>query len=344
MHQLCRGLAHKGHSVTVLTTDANGPRDVLDVDTSRETDLETGLKVRYCHRILDVSVSPALLKLLPSYIRAADVVHLTAVYSFPTIPTLFWCRRLRKPLVWSPRGMLQRWPETPRTALKALWETVCRFVSPRNAVLHCTSEAEAVESVARMRKMRVVVVPNGVEVMEDSGAPAAAAELNFLYLGRLHPIKGIENLLEAFSRVSLPASLTIAGEGDAPYAAMLKARAGERVRWLGAVDGSEKDATFKSADCVVVPSHTESFGMVMAEALAHGVPVIASKGTPWKRVEEIGCGLWVDNDPQSLADAMKRIASMPLREMGRRGREWMQREFSIEATTERMLQVYRELM
>src|SRR5256885_6371966 len=88
VYQLCRQLAGKGCDVRVLTTDANGPHRVLDVDTDREVELADNLYVRYCHRLIRQSVSFSFLRLLPCYVRRADLVHLTAVYSFPTIPTL----------------------------------------------------------------------------------------------------------------------------------------------------------------------------------------------------------------------------------------------------------------
>ena len=174
-----------------------------------------------------------------------------------------------------------------------------------------------------------------------------------VYLGRLDPIKGIENLLQARSilkddtRSSL--SLVIAGAGSAEYTKHLqyiisRMSPVERPKMVGAVLGGEKERLFANADVVVVPSHTENFGLVVAEALARAVPVIASKGTPWQRVEEIGCGLWVDNSPQSLANAIKQISRMPLREMGRRGREWMLREFSWDLTAKRTMELYDSML
>src|SRR5437867_10893264 len=112
---------------------------------------------------------------------------------------------------------------------------------------------------------------------------------------------------------------------------------------IGPVVGTAKRTLFESADVVVVPSYAESFCVVVAEALAHGVPVIASRGTPWRRVEEIGCGLWVENDPESLAVAIEQISRMPLREMGRRGREWMAKEFSWDKQAQQVLTCYKTL-
>jgi glycosyltransferase involved in cell wall biosynthesis len=113
---------------------------------------------------------------------------------------------------------------------------------------------------------------------------------------------------------------------------------------IGSLSGQAKASFFESADLLVAPSYTENFALVVAEALAHGVPVIASKGTPWRRVEEVGCGLWVDNSPESLAAAITQISRMPLREMGIRGRDWMRKEFSWDQAASRMVQLYQSML
>src|SRR5437588_10956597 len=95
VYQLCRHLPAEGFEVRVLTTNANGPA-VLDVDTSREFEVSAGLSVAYRKRIARESVSPRLLRDLAGYIRWADLVHLTAVHSFPTLPALWTARRLGK--------------------------------------------------------------------------------------------------------------------------------------------------------------------------------------------------------------------------------------------------------
>lgn len=170
------------------------------------------------------------------------------------------------------------------------------------------------------------------------------------YLGRLHPIKGIENLLDACRLVdseSQPWHLNIAGSGELGYGDLLKSRVAElgletRVDLLGEVSGEQKEDLFANSDVVVVPSYVESFGMVVAEALAHEVPVIAGKGTPWEGLQTHGCGLWVDNSPQNLAAAISEIRTMPLAEMGRRGRNWMEKDFSWASVSSQMLAVFRE--
>src|SRR5262249_2431113 len=97
---------------------------------------------------------------------------------------------------------------------------------------------------------------------------------------------------------------------------------------------------FSRSDMLVVPSHSENFAMVIAEALAHAVPVIASRGTPWKRLADVGCGLWVENTPERLAEAIERMARGDRRHMGVTGQAWMAREFSWSGIARRMLDVY----
>jgi len=202
--------------------------------------------------------------------------------------------------------------------------------------------------------VNTVLVPNGVEIPSRIGRRVKDdGHFRLAYLGRLHPKKGIENLLSAYKMVNenlgVTSSLIIAGAGDAEYTETIsiqihKLGLSQRVKMIGHVAGQTKKKLFECADVVIVPSHTENFCLVVAEALAHGVPVIASRGTPWKRLEDIGCGLWVDNDPRTLAEAIKRISAMPRRDMGLRGREWMQMEFAWDSVAERMIHAYRKLL
>jgi glycosyltransferase involved in cell wall biosynthesis len=351
IYELSRGVARLGIELRVLTTDADGLDHVLDVEKDKDVSLD-GFSVRYCRRHFRHSVSPTLMRLLPSYVAWADVVHLHYVYSFPTLPTLLQGRLSNKAIVWSPQGALQRWQGSSRRALKAAWDLSCYYGSDLSKLtVQLTSEKERLETSTRFPKLKTCVIPNGVDIPSDIHPVKQTGALRLLFLGRLHPIKGIEFLLRACSNLSvvpdLRWGLTIAGWGDEAYVADLRQQISssgleERVAMVGPVVGEAKKKLFENSDVVIVPSYSESFGLVVAEALAHGVPVIASKGTPWSGLERNECGLWVDNDPQSLANAIRRISMMPLREMGLRGRDWMQREFTWDSIAKRMLDLYSE--
>jgi glycosyltransferase involved in cell wall biosynthesis len=347
---LCRSLSRTGCEVRILTTDTNGIGRSLDVNTREET-IVGGLRVRYCRKFFRHSVSAALIRELPAYVQWADIVHLTAVYSFPTFPTLAAARIFNKPVVWSPRGALQRWDGSSKIALKRVWESMAYKIAGRRLLtLHLTSAEEAQQSLRRFPQLRAVVIPNGVDIASSSRRELHGGDLRLLYIGRLHPIKGVEALLHACSRVgknSPSFRLRIAGAGTPSYLASLKTMVDdlglhEQIEFVGDVRGEKKEALFDDSDLVVVPSHVENFAMVVAESLAHGLPVIASKGTPWHDLETHGCGLWVENQPESLAAAICRMREMPLAEMGERGRQWMREHYSWDRVSTQMVQLYQE--
>ncbi len=341
-------------SLRVLATDSAGPLLKDRLDTVNLAELYPNQEMIMTRRVAGACVSPELLQKLPELVRWADVVHLTGTYSFPTIPTLVVCRAFAKPVVWSPRGAVQdahEWEGTKRRKLKRHWEWVCNALIARGKVItHTTSEREQIATQARIPNATAVIVPNGVDVPgklpKREWLPGG--RLRLMYLGRLAPKKGIENLLHSLRRMDDPGVLlAIYGAGDVVYTESLKELAGalgllgKSVLFAGHVDGEAKSAAFHVSDACVVPSYTENFCGVVAEALAHGVPVIASRGTPWEGVEEKRCGIWVDNSPESLAQAIMRIRAMNLREMGSRGRDWMRAEYEWSAIAASMQKIYR---
>ena len=121
----------------------------------------------------------------------------------------------------------------------------------------------------------------------------------------------------------------------------------QRVFFPGPVYGPERTATFCQADVFVLPTHSENFGIAVAEALAHGVPAIVSKKSPWSGVESHRCGWWIDLGEQPLAECLRSVLTMPceyLRECGAGGREWMIRDFSWKRAGQMMRDTYEWLV
>lgn len=283
----------------------------------------------------------------------ADVVHLTTVYNFPTFPTLFCARFGRKPFVWSPRGMLQRWTMSRRVLAKNVWDSVSCMLLPRRTALHVTSEEEAAESAQRLGHPLTRVIPNGIDIPCLPPPTLQDGTLKLLFIGRLDPKKGIENLISSAAMLSglgiANWSLKIVGDGERVYVSQLRklvcaSGMNARVEFCGHFNGEQKYQAFTKTDIVVVPSYTENFGNVVAEALAHARPVIASRGTPWRQIEQHKCGLWVPNDPRSLATAIFTLAKCDRTVMGQRGRDWMENAFSWKDRARDMLSLYEELV
>ena len=119
------------------------------------------------------------------------------------------------------------------------------------------------------------------------------------------------------------------------------------VSFAGALYGEVKQSALFAADLLVLPSHSESFGMVVAEALAHGVPVLTTTGTPWSGLRERGAGWWVEATVDGIAEGLRQAASKPpeaLRAMGERGRAWMTADYSWEQVAKRFVRLYEGLL
>lgn len=352
LRTLVQGLARTPDAqVRVITTDTSGPAPRHPLPRGHMV-FPPGYDVHFSRRMAGVSIAPGLLWQLGRGLAWADVVHLTGTYSFPTLPTLLATRLADKPLVWSPRGALQasyEWSGARRRRLKRAWELACRALAGTRCVLHATAPAEEAASRALLGPISTCVIPNGVDIPAQMPIRRYKPEgvLRLLYLGRLDPKKGIENLFQSLALLSeVPLTLKLCGTGAPAYVMSLRALARElrishQLEFTGHVDAERKNAAFQMCDVCVLPSHSENFGMALAEALGHGLPVIASRSTPWEAVETRQCGLWRDNAPQSLAAAIARIADMDLQAMGIRGRAWVKCEFSADAVAARMLEVYR---
>lgn len=353
---LCRALSAQGTNVRVLTTNADGPGQRLGVKCGVYDKRPYGFEVYYANRVLGEQISIQLLGALAENLRWADLVHLTAVYSFPTIPTLLACRLVAKPVVWSPRGAWTDWAGRRRQTLKRLFDKLGYICAPRRVMVHATSDREASWASRMFPNYEIRTVPNGVDVPDMTSRTTECDQVRLLFLGRLHPIKGLENLIEALRlvhlgpfRIGKRICLRIAGRGRVEYEAELRAYASSRgldgvVEFLGEVEDTAKARLFSESDILVLPSHSENFGLVVCEALAHEVPVIASHRTPWEGLVAARCGLHVDNAPRELASAIQQLASADLVTMGMLGRKWVSERFSWPHVASVMKDTYEDVL
>jgi glycosyltransferase involved in cell wall biosynthesis len=338
-YALCNSLAALPEvELRVLTCDTAGPRLSQRLPVKEiPVRFSDGYDVYFTRRLLGRDIAPGLIARLWGMIGWADIVLLTATYSFPTIPALITCRLRGKPVIWSPRGALQasyEWSDAKNPLLKREFERICCLVKPHRCVLHVTSEAEKEASLSRLPCYGAAIIPNGVEAPANLPPRVwkPGGVLRLMFISRLDPKKGLENLLAAMPRLDPKTTLDVYGAGDPSYVQSLKRlTAGlglsARVYFHGHVDGEKKFTAFIGADLFVLPTHSENFGMVVAEALAHGVPAIVSHGAPWRELESRGCGRWVSNKPETLAGAIGSLRKEDLAAMGKRGREWMLADF-----------------
>ena len=366
-------------------------------------------------------------RLVEQEAEKADVVHNHGVW----LAANYYARRAAvkagKPLVISPRGMLEDWSLRRAVVRKFVaWQLFERKNLESAALFHATadSEAEAIKTALRMRirmkikEPRIVVAPNGVEVPEkipgrevlERRFPGLKGKKWVLFMSRIHPKKGVDLLLKAWNQLASDSFrisklgfgnegdgkagsgrredresrdsgikglshgggaqetvLVIAGpEEDREYAEKLKKEGGREVIWTGELRGEEKWAALGNAEFLVLPSHSENFGIVVAESLAAGRPVVTTNKTPWgaarseimmkikikennggesMNLEERKCGVICEvTDLKRGLERMLGFSDKERMEMGARGRQWMKEKFSWEAGAEKLTSAYRQIL
>jgi len=296
--------------------------------------------------------SSALKSALACIAETASIIHAHGLWRMANIYPASAALRARNHLVLSPRGMLGDAALEFSARKKQMFWTLAQAGAARAATcLHATSRQEYEEIRAFGLKAPIAIIPNGIDVLPAAPkGPPTERHRTLLYLGRLHPKKGLDRLLDAWELVKdlhPDWQLDIVGPIDGDYAQMLRSRivadAASRVRLIGPLYGEDKLRAYRQAELFVLPTLNENFAMTVAEALAQGTPVISTKGAPWAELVSHGCGWWIDHGTESLAAAMDVAMSInreQLASMGEAGRAWMCRDFDWNAVAASMRSVY----
>ena len=349
--RLCEVLAENHHDVQLLTVGLSKYAAVRSSVHSIYRQDFRGLpglgKLRF---------SRALAAALSHRAAEADVVHNHGLWLMPNVECAHIAARHQKPLVISPRGTLAPAALKFSPHVKRLFWTVLQGPAIRTAsCLHATSEQEYRDIRKSGLRQPVSIIPNGVDLPQICTKPRRPNDLRtLLYLGRLHPIKGLDKLLKAWKDVAVGAKdwqMRIVGPDEQGYRGELERLVSDlgvpRVVFAGPRYGAEKSNEYAAADLYVLPSHSENFGMSVAEALAHGTPVITTTGTPWGGLRAHGCGWFVDLSAGALEQALREALSLPadtLSTMGRAGRNWMRCDFAWARIAGQMEETYRWIL
>jgi len=291
---------------------------------------------------------------LDSAIGEADLVHVHGLWEITAYRAVRSASRHGVPYVIAPSGALR--PDAIRR--KGLKKRIALALEFRRrlqqaAALHATSLQEAREMRALGLELPIAAIPIGIHIDQFSGSadsdllgsrwPELRGKRRLLFLGRIHPIKGLENLAAAWGLVAPEAKdwqLVIAGPDEGGYrkrveGALSDAGVADRTTFTGEIRGEDKVRLLRESDGLVLPSFSENFGFCVCEALASGLPVIASRDTPWEGIEAERCGYWVESAIAPLADGIRKLVHLEDRERrakGERGRAWVEREFTAEAS------------
>ena len=260
-------------------------------------------------------------------------------------------------VVLTPHGMLEPWIIrrnfwTRKLPAMLLFQ---KSAVHKADVLHATAEKEKQDLLHLGWNNRVAVVPNGVEVEHIMMKSSWERRNRILFLSRIHIQKGIDFLVKAASRLKNELrgfEIIVAGEGEATYLSALEQKVqqlgvSDMIRFVGGVYGERKWQLFREVDLLVLPSFTECFGIVVAEALASGTPVITTTGTPWEELKTHHCGWQIEVGTAPLVTALRSFLDCSvaeLEEMGRNGRQLITTRYSASIIAEQMVEMYRNLV
>jgi glycosyltransferase involved in cell wall biosynthesis len=370
---ITEALAREGVQVTVATTTRRRERE--DASTERR-----GYSIVCFRREFEpYKVSFGLTRWLRKNIAGFDLVHIHALFSFSSTMAARIARQHSVPYVVRPLGVLNRWGmENRRPILKRVsFRLVELPILLNSAAIHYTSDAERAEAASldlRLAKHRSATISLPIERAEPGDAevfraryPALKKHRVILFLSRIHPMKGLELLMDAFGMLrekNKDVALVIAGHGEAAYVRELRERAlrlqhGARslepeeenkereedygIIWTGHLSGEMKGA----ADVFVLPSASENFGIAAAESLAAGIPTIVSEEVALSSdIRRYDAGVVVKRDVQQLAGAISDSLSNEERAAGlaANGRRLAEERYSPEAVGRALHELYQKII
>lgn len=267
-----------------------------------------------------------------------ELLHVHGMWSPFLAVTAFAARKAGIPVIISPHGCLEPWALQYKRSKKLLALKTYQGIVLRNAMSFVATARQELDSIRQLKlRQPVAIIPNGVDVGPCTRRDTNTSIKTILFLSRVHPIKGLLDLVEAWAKIKKPGwRIMVAGGDEDGYRARVEALIAKRglqsdFEFLGFVSGESKQACFDTADIFVLPSYSENFGIVVAEALANEVPVITTTATPWEDLVVHSCGWWVSPGVDGVATALSEAMNLnvnELRLMGQRGRKLVKDKYS----------------
>jgi len=264
------------------------------------------------------------------------IVHINGIWSPQNWGFQKVAQELGIKVVISPHGMLEPWILARNPWKKRIGLLLYQNKAIKSAEhIHVTAPMEK-ESVRNLGYTNdLTIIPNGIDLSDVRKRKEFYGSKKVIFLSRIHPKKGIEILLDAWRETNTQGwSLEIAGNGDPKYIENLtkSAKDLDNVCFVGAKYNEAKWDFLRSADVMVLPTHSENFGIVVAEALAVGLPVITTKGTPWEDLNNHNCGWWINLSVSTLSQTLSNVFCKDLHELeqlGENGRNLIQEKYDI---------------
>lgn len=339
VNELSQGLNNLGQNV-----------EVLSLSSTRKISVVSNIEHKFRNNFLNF---PFLKKIgcssnMKEYVLShnADILHTHGLWMLPNI-----YRNKRAKFVISPHGMLAKNALKFSPTKKKIFYLFFQKQALADAQLFFASAESELEDIRNYGLTTpVAIIPHGVQIPNIQKDNSHKDKKTLISIGRLHPTKGLAMLIKVWSRIEpiFPEwNLKIVGPDEGNHKTelekLIKRLGLKNVTISPPVYGLDKDLLLSSCSLFILPSKTENFALTVAESLAVEVPVIATKATPWSGLKINKCGWWVNGDEISLFEQLKTSMLLPeseLVDMGRRGKKWMQKDFSWEKACQKTLDSY----
>ena len=341
---LVRGLAELGVDITLMTIRSENMNTHALEGTSAKI------------KVFDPSVSQSE---IARYLKEEhfQLIQIQSMWDLPYHKVMVEARQLNIPYIVTPRGMLEPWSLSQKKWKKELaWWLYQRNDVQKSVCVFTTAKMEADHISNLGITTSRAVIPNGIET--DSYPCKTSVDVvkkQVLFLSRVHVKKGIEILFDAWKRIHSEFAdwqLLVVGNGEAEYIQSLENRVEclglkECINIIPPVFGNDKILLYQESALFCLPSYSENFGMVIAEAMSCGTPVITTTNCPWNILNDTSTGWCIDLSVDNLEYALREALSMnptELYDMGQKASKLIYDNFDYRSVTRKTLRLYEWLL
>jgi len=338
----------KGHEVALFSTLPPNKNDCIHIPSYVKLFLAS--RNNLCFRMSYVKKSD---KLMTEAIQSfnPDIIHVHALWD-PLVHTAIKIAHQKGiKIIHSPHGMLTPWAlKNKKYKKKLAWTLYQKNDLCKVDAFHVTCDNEKKDILRLGFKQNVTVIPLGIDLPQINLTQKKSSK-SILFISRIHPKKGLLNLIYAWNKIRKDGwNIIICGPDDDNHLIMVKKEIARLQLnnffiFKGPVEGKAKEELLRSCDLFVLPTYSENFGIVVLEALSYGLPVITTIGAPWKSIADYNAGWWIEIGTEPLVEALKGFFSLSEKsriEMGLNAITLADREYSWNTLIDKLLSLYRK--
>ncbi|MFB0563422.1 MAG: glycosyltransferase [Candidatus Lokiarchaeia archaeon] len=308
--------------------------------------------------------SPELSASLKTEIDKFDLIHIHEIWHYSHFIAYYWAKKKCKPYIITVHGALEPWCLNYKRFKKRVFSAfIQKKILREAAAIHAFTQSEAEQVKAFGINNRIIIIPNGIDLKLyavlppkekiEAQYPQIKGKKMILFLGRIHPIKGLDILAKSISNIAgmrEDTILVIAGPDDGykkQVESMIKIEGiSKKVIFTGMITGKEKLAALSRADIFVLPSYSEGFSMSILEAMACGLPVVITNQCHFPEVKQYNAGLVIEPNVGELTEALEILLSDPelCQQMGNNGKRLVRERYTWDRIADQMIEVYKDII